>query len=721
MADWSHINDPDLDAGVSLDEELEDLPQDVRREAKASESKKHPLDDDKAQRRFRRVWSWWAYERIRQMDNRAERMLAHEFRDHNQWSDDEKFEVEDRGQDPTVFNLVKPALEWISGTERRTRVDYLILPTKPEGAKAAETKTKGFKYVTEVNNSRFSVSQAFDDAITSGLGWIEIGIRSDDADEPIYIGYEDWRNVWHDSHAKMLDLSDARYIFRAKWIDYDIAVAMFPDRKDAIRAALAESDERFAADHDYLDDDLDKWDSGDLDDLDGVYVLPEARRPRVRLVSCEYKVPANVKVIRSTDPDDDLGSLEGTEYDPDNEFMAELVNGGHATIVDAVRMTMRKMIFCGKYVLQDSVRPYNHGMFSLVPIWGYRRKKDGMPYGVVLGMMDPQRDFNKRLSKARWILSSNQVMYQKGAIEDIDEFVDERDRPDGAMEVNDINGVKLRDQLQLAREHVMIMDLCKSMIEYVSGVTPDNRGIPTNAVSGEAIRARQEQGHVMTGPLFDNYLLAFQQAGRIILSLMEQYWTDKKTLRITGIKQQGKPYEFVRINDGLPENDIMANRADFVVSQDAYHASLRQAMFEEFGRLLDKLPPAIAILLLDWWIDLSDLPGKEVAVERIRQYNGQQDPSEDPDDPEVQARRKAEQALQQRRQAIEDKLMQLEIDLKEAQVTKDQAQARKLIADARARLAEIGAKQQDLRIKKADTLHKIEASERAAQTNNIGG
>lgn len=712
---------PDADTGVSDEEILEDLPKETQAEAERADQKEHPLDTDKdTQRRFRRVLSWWAYERAHQADNRRMRLKQHEYRDGEQWDPDDANELEnDRGTHASVYNLIHPAIEWVSGTERRTRVDYLILPTSPEMAKAAEIKTKAFKYVNDVNNARWAMSQAFEDAITSGLGWLEVNIRGDQSQEPIYIGYEDWRYVWHDSLAVRLDLEDARYLFRAKWVDYDVAVAMFPDRADVIRAVLNSEDASldFARDGDDLDiEGISDVQDGKLDNdwsaSTNYNLFMESYRPRVRIVSCEYRVPLQTRILRPA-KGGNIGVLDGVDYDEENPYMVDLVKAGHATVVDSLQMRMRKMIFCGRYVLLDEYRPYNHNIFSLIPVWGYRRKKDGAPYGLVYGMMDPQEDYNKSFSKARWILSSNQTMYESGAIDDIDKFSDEKARPDGNMEVNDISKVQMQDRQDLAVQYINIMQMCREMIDHISGVTPDNRGMPSNATSGEAIRARQAQGHVMTGPLFDNYLLAHQQAGRVILSLIEQYWTEKKTFRITRIKpdEKGKKWSFVTVNDGLPENDITANRADFVVSQEAYHATLRQAMFEEFGKILAKLPPEISVLLLDWWIDLSDLPGKDVAVERIRAKTGQHDPYADPEDPEVKARLEAERQAAERKQQIENAMIDLELKIKQAQATKDMAQAQKLLADARARLAEIGIKSDANRIKKADVLHKIEQAE----------
>lgn len=685
-------------SGLTLEEQIEDL--DVPQKTAS-----HFLDTDpQTLKYFRMIKNWFAFERQKQADNRLERIKAHNYKDGDQWNDEDKEKVEGRGQHASVFNVIKQNVDWMLGTERRTRVDYAILPRKKEEAKAAEKKHKLIKYVSDINKAGFARSLAFEDAAISGKGYIDHGIRSDPSEEKLYVRYEDWRNVWDDSLAKARDNSDGRYQFLSKIVDYDIAVAMFPDRADVIRLALNQAD--YAIDE-FVETDVDP----EYDELNemGNPLEMDNQRDRVRLVSCEYKVPTKQKIIRGKG----LGALSGIEYDANNADMQYLVDNGHASTFDAVRMVMWKMIFCGNNVLQNRRRIYNHQHFSLIPIWCYKKKKDNNCYGIVLNQIDPQDDLNKRRSKALFILSTKQSMAQDGAIDDIDEFIAERDRPDGHMTVNDISNVKLIEERDLAGEHVRLMEQDIKFIESVGGVSDEARGVETNATSGIAIQTRERQAHVTTAEPFDNYRYAFQVSGEIQLSLIEQYYTEEKIFRITGDKGI---MDFIDINspgeNGEVENDITSTQADFIVEADSYHASVRQAMFENFGAMLSKLPPEVAIQLLDLWIDLSDLPGKEAMVERVRAINGQGDPDEDPDDREVQLKRLAEQEELRRQQAIEDKLLGLEISLKEAEVAEKNARSERDIAEAKAKLHRIQTDINLTKIKKAEALNKIEMSEK---------
>jgi hypothetical protein len=671
----------------------------------------HPLDKNPlVEKHFRMVISWWNYERVKQFDNRAERMRAHDFVDMDQWTEEEKAELEERGQYPFVFNMIKSTQDYLTGTERRMRADYQVLPRRKDDGKSAEEKTKLLKYINNINKARFARSLAFKDQAISGLGWRDVGVKTDETEDPIYCRYEDWRNVWHDSCAKQWDLSDGRYLFRTRIVDYDVAVAMFPDRADAIRAHIN-------AHGDILIDEFDEASlDPELEELageDNTVSSLGVRRERVRLIQCEYRVPERVKVVKGQD----LGSLNGSVFDKKNEALQKLIDSGYASLVESTRMVMYRMIFCGRYVLQWGRRPFNHNRFSLIPQWCYRRKKDGMPYGVVLPQMDPQIDLNKRRAKAMWHLSSNQMIIEKDNWDDYDELVEEKDRPDGVMVVKSVTGIELRDytKSQMTAEHVRMMDQDREFIESTGGVNDEARGVQTNAASGKAIRARQDQTNVNTTEIFDNALHSFQLEGEILLSLAEQYYTEERTIRITG--KDGKP-EYEEINkrgkDGMILNDITATQCDFVVDAQNHAATIRQAMFEQFGDMVSRMPPEIAIQLIDIWFDLSDLPGREAAVQRIRKINGQNDPDEDPESPEAQARAQAEQQEAEQQKQIQDMMIKLEMALKEAQGKKETALAEKAIADAQATMASIKQKAEEIRIKKAQTLNTIETQRRQA-------
>jgi hypothetical protein len=212
------------------------------------EAGQHPLDSAENKKKLRKLKEWWSETRQAHSENRLEQMIDVGFYDGEQWRDEDAKEIMARGQHPLVYNKTAQHINWLLGTERRTKIDFKVLPRGDEDVESALTKQQLLKYVSDVNKGQFARSRAWADSVKAGVGWLESGIRSDPTDEPLYERYEHWRNMWWDHLAKESDLSDGRYIFRAKWIDEDIACRMFPTRKEAIKRAARNDEFRFQDD-----------------------------------------------------------------------------------------------------------------------------------------------------------------------------------------------------------------------------------------------------------------------------------------------------------------------------------------------------------------------------------------------------------------------------------------------------------------------------------------
>lgn len=194
--------------------------------------------------------TWWIEARDAHAPNRAQQHKDADFYDHHQIDEETAAAMIERGQAPLVYNLVKPAVDWVIGTERRTRVDWKVHPRGAEDAPAAQAKQHAMKYVDDVNDGSFARSHAFSHAVKVGIGWLEECINEAGDEEPITNRHEDWKNMWWDPFARDILLRDSRYMTRAKFMDVDYAIAMFPDAADAIERSARAADELDLDDYD---------------------------------------------------------------------------------------------------------------------------------------------------------------------------------------------------------------------------------------------------------------------------------------------------------------------------------------------------------------------------------------------------------------------------------------------------------------------------------------
>jgi hypothetical protein len=619
---------------------------------------KAPTNDEQtAKERFERRKSWFSMEMRRQEANRFQQALDEDYYDDIQWTPDEQAEIRRRGQNPVVFNEIKPTINWLIGTERRMRRDFKVLArnsSAPEASDDAETKTKLLKYLDDVNRAPFHRSQAFDDAMKAGMGWMEVGITADPEDEPIYIKSESWRNMLHDSLNPDRDINQGRYVFRFREIDLDIAKGYFPDKEDELeKAANADADGS-------------QWSNGwPVAGMLGSATVPAKwiqydtsnylsnPRKRVLLIECWCMEPTK----------ETTGAAKGSSQ-------------------DRVRMQMHVSIMTEFDTILEAKSPYRHNKFPFVPVWAYRRKKDGLPYGPIRSVRGPQDNFNKAMSKSQFLLSANQMRVEKSAIDNEsmtqEELRDEAAAPDGLLVFADGalsgNKVQVREHMDVGQGHLALADRASTAIRSISGITGENRSMDTTAKSGKAIIAKQEQGSMLTAEFFDNMLLAHQMEGELSLANIEQFYNDEKTFSVTGDRFK---LDYTTINKRDPvtgevTNDVTRHKAQFVIGEAPWRQSMAEAAFESAMNMLAQLAPMapqVVVSILDLVFEWSDLPNKQTILQRIRQVTGMSDPDKG-DTPEQQAKKQQDAAIAQKKFELEMAKLQADVNLATSKGTK---------------------------------------------------
>lgn len=621
--------------------------------------------------RFHRRRAWFNMEWQRQEANRYQMALDEDYYDSLQWTAEEARAVRARGQNPIVYNEVKPTVDWLIGTQRRMRRDFKVLARNSSAKEAtadAEVKTQLLKYLDDVNRTPFVRSAAFDDKVKAGLGWIEVGISSDPEDEMIYTRFESWRNMLHDSLAPTNNINDGRYVFRFREVDLDVAQAYFPHKAAALERASNAG-----------------LDSGDADASWG------GAFPSLGLMG-RLDMPAKFIQIDSdawiNNPRKRVLLIECWNFEPTTE-----TTGKGESAVDRVLMRMNVSIMTKLETISEAPSPYRHNKFPFVPNWCYRRKRDGAPYSVIRPIRGPQDGLNKRMSKSQFEAASNQLQVEKGAIDpktmDVEEIRDELNSPDGiAVFANGAlsgNKVRVHDRKADASAQLQLADVDRQSIRGASGVSPEMRGASSNVVAAKGIIAKQEQGSLLTAEIFDNDLLAFQMEGELIVALIEQFYTEQKTFSVTGDRFK---LDYVTINGtdpvtGQKLNDVTRHKASFVIGEAPWRQSLAEAAFESAMQMLGQLAPVapnVVVAIIDLVFEWSDLPNKATILQRIRQATGQTDPdAEETPEQQAEAQKKGMLANAQ----FEAEMANLKATIKEAQ-----AKGEKLDAEAMAKRLE---------------------------------
>lgn len=645
----------------------------------------HELDQEAGRTLFIRLWTWWNEARDGHFRSRSERLRDHEMYDGRQWTDEEIAALQERGQAPLVFNVIKQTVDWIVGTERRTRVDWNVLPRNEEDVEGAGIKKALMKYVSDTNKLGWHRSAAFKDCVISGLGITEGCKVNDRNQEPITERYVDWKSFWWDPHSRDNLFEDCRYVIRAKYLDLDYAISMFPDREALIRASAQSN---LDPGLELVDDDaqLSSLYVGSRSILSGsVSLILGTSRQRVRIFEMWYREPKNYKRLESV-VQDDSDPLHNVEFVDDSKEHQEAIDSGLLTLTEGVTDEMKLAFFVDTGLLKTQKSPYKHGRYPFTPYWAYRDHLTGMPYGVVRNAIDPQLDYNKRRSKALHLLLVNKVIYEDGAIDEDDEqdVLDEAQRPDGRVRLRkgalSENRFQIKEHGDMMGGHVRLMEEDKENIHEATGVTRDNVGQNSNAISGRAIIAKQQQGAVTTAELFDNYRLGMQESGEKTLCNVEQFMSLPKVFRVLGPEGKAtwekinQPVFDADTNTVSFDNDITAHSADYIVDQQDYRETMRMALGETLFELIGKLPPDVAMALLDLAVDMLDLPNKAAIANRIRQITGQPAPGTE-NTPEAEASRDAERQKREEQRLLQDEDLKAKVRLNLAKADKTESEA----------------------------------------------
>lgn len=360
---------------------------------------------------------------------------------------------------------------------------------------------------------------------------------------------------------------------------------------------------------------------------------------------------------------------------------------------DRTRMGMRVALMTKHDLLLDIESPYEHGRFPFVPLWAYRRKSDGLPYGPIRNIRGPQDSLNKSLSKAEFRMAANQLRLEDGAIDDevmsLDEIRDENAAPDGitifAKGALAGGKVQVREGAPLAQGDLAMADRNSQAIRGVSGVSMEQRGISAPAASGKAILAKNDQGLMVTAELFDNMLWSHQLEGEISISLVEQFYTEEKVFSVTGDRYK-LDYHAINQTDpvtGQILNDVTRHKAQFVIGEAPWRQHLGEAAFESAMNMLGQLSttaPQIVTSIIDLVFEWADMPNKQLILQRIRSVTNVPDPDKG-ESPEQEAAKQQQAALAKAQ--FDAEMAQMQAAIREAQ-----AKGTKLEADAMAKRLE---------------------------------
>lgn len=595
------------------------------------------------------------------LDARTKSQRDRDYYDNNQWTAEEVSELNERGQPVITLNRIKPKVDFLLGTEIATRTDPKAYPRTPMHEEDADAVTDSLRFACDKGKFLAKKSEVAKNLACEGTGAISItGKKAKDGYEIVY-AHIPWDRFYYDHHSRAKDFSDAKWLGTYQWMDEEDVIELNPEKGKAI-AEMSYNDR-----------------STDEIYQDRPSFWSDRKRKRIRV--CQ-------------------------------EYWLHKGKWHHAVYTKA------------GFIIDPAPSPYVDEQgepVCCIVASSAHVDKDGNRYGPVRQLIGPQDEINKRRSKALHLMSSRQIVTERGATDGIELVRKELHKPDGVMEVNPNFRFEVLPNDALAAAQLGMMQEAKSEIDTI-GANAALTGATDKSLSGRAVQALQQGGQMELAPFYDALkdweLRCYEQTWYRI----RQFWTGPMWIRVTDSEENMKwvglnqPYtlgqqildqerkkgaqvtpEQEQFMMTRPEaqmqvgvkNQIAQLQVDIIIDRAPDTVTLQQEQFQTLAELAPQagaMPPQMFEML----IEASALRNKRQILDKMR---GKDENNKIP--PQVQ------QQMQQMQQLIEAGAQ--EFQALQAELQKAQQENLALKANTEAKAGEIQLKKGELLVKGEET------------------
>lgn len=547
---------------------------------------------------------------------RAEARFCYEFRAGKHWTAEDEAMLADKGRPVIVFNRVLTILKAVAGMEINGRHEVAFIPRGVEDTAVNEILSAASTWMADECDGEDEESHAFDDTITTGMGWCENRMSYDDDPAGMYVEEQvSPLEMYWDRGCKKRNLAGARRMARIRRMPLSEAVAMFPGKsREELDAVWAVDGVLDGAEKSIED----KWRRDENNTLDPSYNdLAEVTIVQIQWIEREtYYLIADEATNQK---------FEATErqYKMLVERMKQF-----GLSVEAVRLQRKvyKQAFLGgqNTMLRPAGPAPLAGQFSWKCITGELNTIKGTFFGLVIIMRDPQMWANKWLSQILHILNSTA---KGGIIAERTAFDDQQQAEESYAQADEItwaadgalSGPKKPKIIPKPGDskidgYVGLLTLAIEAIHTVPGINLELLGQKDMNQPGVLEAMRKQAGMTVLATLFDSLRRFRKQTGRARLYIIQNFLSDGRLIRVAGA--EGKPQAVALAKEKTSGSyDVRVEDAPTSPNQKEANWQIIQPMLAVFKDQLLQNPRIFALIL-----EYSPLPARivEAIKEMIR-------------------------------------------------------------------------------------------------------
>lgn len=562
-----------------------------------------------------------------------------------QWTAANMAKLLREGRPVLTINKVRPLVNLVLGYHLNNQTDWKAAPTNDATGTAdmARVQSQVLKNIADINDVSFVDAEVHLDGIISGRGWFEI---QQDYEENIFgecqIRAADPFMVMPDSDATEYDPNGQSHgrISQVDWVSADEVEAWYgaeaADRIRPLSRSGVNQTMPISGSYSAGDEITPLRTFGMVDDRgSGLRVFRERGAEWVdtyRKIVRRLRVQHWVRAWRWAMVDLQTGDrrwIPDTWTDVERA-KARLWAAEHGIPVAMQRLRTRRLRWThiiGDVVVFDKWSEYDR--FTLVPFFPYFR--GGITQGMVEPLLDMQDEINvRRAARLNMIMraSNSGWMIEKGSLTPQEKRNLEQNGGRAGFTLEyDTRGNTLKPPAQITPQQspVSIKELeaeAENDMREIAGINQSALGQSEGAnTSGRAVLARQQQTVIGLEGFRSNWKRSKRLAGRAVLAIVQNFYTQPRLLRIVG-ENQSNPIEMminVEAADGVI-NDVTQGRFAVTVDETSLTDAFLDAQFNELITMMQQgipVPP-------EFLVDASSIGRKEELRARILQQQQQQ-------------------------------------------------------------------------------------------------
>lgn len=567
-----------------------------------------------------------------------------------QWSEEDLNELRAKMRPAMTFNRIAPLVNAITGSEINNRREVRYIPREAGDAHANEVLSAAAEWFRDECGAEDEESDAFQDAVISGMGWTDTRLDfDDDPDGAPKIERIDCLEMGWDCYASKPNLEDARRKWRVREVSYDEAVALTGVKdKERLHAGWLRN----------LGDQLDPHDQDRADNYEGGQneFADRYGSGKGKCLLVEIRWIEKQPYFRGPDVENPGQMRSYTQEQID------LIRQSNPDF-PAVRQTRKivKRAFIGRDVLgepDEPLVPPGTGLFGWECITGYYDKISRQFYGIVRTAKDPQRWSNKFFSQVMFLLNSQSkggIIAERGAFEDDAQAEASWAKSDeitwaqsGALS-GDKPKIIPKSPAQFPAGFFTLFQESKESINDVTGLSMEFLGTREVDQAGVLEYQRRQSSLNLLASLFNSLRRYRKRQGRVMLYLIQEHLSDGRLIRIVGDDQS----QYVP----LTKADVAQRQYDIIVDDSPSSPNEKDRTWQILMQMLpivkDLVTPEIALELLS----ISPLPASLVEKLRKKAQEAAQQPK--PPSPEEI---KAQAELQKHQMEMQGKAADLQAD-----------------------------------------------------------